>query len=100
MEQYNIDNINFIYEEEIMKKVKLKPLLSTSDQAKLIPVIYTSKYKLEQDDKLFKQWYIENRQEINYIFNQFIKIFINNRIYFNTSLKQVYNEFTEFLYYA
>ena len=45
MEQYNIDNINFIYEEEIMKKVKLKPLLSTSDQAKLIPVIYTSKYK-------------------------------------------------------
>ena len=40
---------------------------------------------------------VRNRQEINYIFNQFVKIFINNRIYFNTSLKQVYNEFAIFI---
>ena len=46
MEQYNIDNINFIYEEKIIKKIKHRPLLSTRDQIKLLPVIYTSKYKL------------------------------------------------------
>ena len=97
MNKYQIDHLQFFYEEPIKKKIK--PLLPTIEQVKLIPVCYTDEYKYNLYSQNIKDWYKNNRGEINDLFNNLVKIFIRKKIYFNSSLKVVYDEFVEMLYY-
>tara|TARA_Y200000002_G_scaffold375362_1_gene377540 strand:+ start:1602 stop:1901 length:300 start_codon:yes stop_codon:yes gene_type:complete len=97
MSQYEIEQLQFFYEEPIKKK--LKPLLSTRKQVKLLPVHYTDKYRDKQYLHDITNWYRNNRNEINYIFNEFVKIFIKKKIYFNSPLNIIYDDFVEMLYY-
>ena len=46
MSKYEVDQLQFFYEEPIKKKIK--PLLPTKDQVKLVPVQYTDSYRDNQ----------------------------------------------------
>lgn len=97
MNKYEIDKLQFFYEEPIKKKIK--PILSTREQVKLIPFHYSDKFREKQYLQRINYWYNQNRTEINYLFNQLIKIFINKKIYFNSPLNIIYDDFVEMLYY-
>tara|TARA_B100000401_G_C52802456_1_gene719324 strand:+ start:1988 stop:2287 length:300 start_codon:yes stop_codon:yes gene_type:complete len=97
MSKYEVDQLQFFYEEPIKKKIK--PLLPSREQVKLLPVHYTDKYKDDQYSQSITDWYRDNRNDINYLFNELVKIFINKKIYFNSSLNTVYDDFVEMLYY-
>ena len=91
MNKYRIEQLQFFYEEPIKKKIK--PLLPTSEQVKLVPIYYTDEYRYNLYSQNIKNWYKNNRDEINYLFNNLVKIFINKKIYFNSSLKDIYDDF-------
>lgn len=97
MSKYEVEQLQFFYEEQIKKKIK--PLLPTKEQVKLVPVQYTDLYRDNQYSQDITRWYRQNRNEINYLFNQLVKIFINKKIYFNSSLNTVYDDFVDMLYY-
>ena len=97
MSKYEVEQLQFFYEEPIKKKIK--PLLPTKEQVKLVPVQYTDSYRNNQYSQDITDWYRQNRNDINYLFNQLVKIFINKKIYFNSSLNTIYDDFVEMLYY-
>jgi hypothetical protein len=98
MDKFNIEVVKLFYEEPIIQKKTYKPLTSTKEQVKLYPVYYKNSYKLQKKKEIFDMWYYDNRTTINNLFNNFVKIFIRENVYFYTDLKIVYKHFVEHLY--
>ena len=97
--KYKTSYYKFFIEENPKIQRKKSPLISTKDQVKLFPYWMTDKFKDEQYLIKLIDWYNDNYDEINYLFNRFIRIFKNKKIYFIENTKTVHSSFVQFLYY-
>jgi hypothetical protein len=89
----------FFIEETPTKKPIYRPLASTVDQVKLCPDWMTDKYKDRQYCLGIVEWYKTYYNEINYLFNRFIRIFTKKKIFFYTDIKTIQRNFVQFLYH-
>ena len=96
---YKTSYYKYFVEEKPQIKSRNPPLTSTKEQVKLCPYYLTDKYKDELYLIDLVDWYNDNFEDINYLFNRFMRIFKNKKIYFYENIKTVHNLFVQFLYY-
>lgn len=96
-QNYTVKISEIIVNEEYALQTKEQPKL-VKKEPKIISIVPKIKNNKKNMQHRISLWYRENRDELNYVFDELITVYYNNGVKFYNNEEYIYDKFVEFMY--